>query len=715
VIAQVYSGVLVRRFSQVLRIILGLLIGLALAEAGFSWRADGAFPHINVLQADAALAVTLIPGETQRIKIADNPTSTLTIGEDGWRKTSAEGPGGIVVIGDSQVFGLGVDDDETTPAILATLTGQPVLNAGVPTYGPEEYLKVIAELCQRQAPETVVVVLNFANDLFELGRTNLERHQVWDGWAVRLETAPDRITDFPGRRWLFSQSHAVYALRQFLHTPDETDDGRGFPSEGSIADTMNAMLSHQLAASGTPEEEIETLINGLIKARTNQRSLNNLINSQIRNTHSISTEQRLALRAVERRAQVGDIVSSDNLEAARNVEVTAAMLRQGARLKRDMQVDFEQWLSEHPEHPISTRLTAGLAEQQSLNAQLDTLSEQIATSLAALSPFKGFLDRAHALTETAGAELVVVALPMDVQVDSKEWSKYGKPVEDMSETLSLLSDLVRDANRMGLRGLDATAPLQEAQPGAFLDADIHLTPKGHAALAAAVAEVLSAPSPLPHPAPGLPEGRSRVPLALDWVGLKENIVRGSTRNNCITQRIREWQRITCSTPHSREWNPVSVSLQSGSAETMLLSLTNYTDLITPLLPGQDLVATFTWSNRAEELHITWEEDEPVMGFMPVEMEARSGLTASRLKTCITNQTERVKSLFGDEQAEACVTTWSECEDVISCAQGSGLRPPTCPTGEGNAGAAGLCHALCSESTPCQRGTCQEWMGAQVCL
>ncbi|MDG1482524.1 MAG: hypothetical protein P8R54_23235 [Myxococcota bacterium] len=704
-----------RRLRPIFRVILGLSIGLVLAEAVFSWRADGAFPHINVLQADAALAVKLIPGKSQRIKIAANPTSTLTIGDDGWRTTSAKGSGGIVVVGDSQVFGLGVDDDETTPAQLAALTGQPVINAGVPTYGPEEYLKVIAELCQTQAPETVVVVVNFSNDLFELGRTNLERHQVWDGWAVRLETAPDQITDFPGRRWLFSRSHVVYALRQFLHTPDETDDGRGFPSEGSITDAMNAMLSHQLAVSGTPEEEIEALLDGLTKAQRNQHSLNQSIQDKMRHTHPLSTEQRLALEAVERRAQVGDIVSNKNLEAARNVAVTAAMLRQGARLKRNMRADFEQWLSEHPEHSISIQLKAGLEEQQSLTAQLDTLSEQVAINLTAISPFKGFLERAHALTEAAGAGLAVVALPMDVQVDPEEWSKYGKPEEDMSETLTLLSDLTQDAHRMGLRALDATASLQGAQPGAFLDADIHLTPKGHAALAAAIAQILSAPAPLPQPAPGLPEGRSRIPLAIDWTGLEENIVRGSTRNNCTTQRIREWQRVTCRTPHSRQWQPVSVSLQSGSAETMLLSLVEHTDLITPLLPGQDLIATFFWSNRTEELRLTWEGDEPVLGFTPVEKSPPPEPTSSRLKTCLKEQTTTITDLFGDEQAEECATTWSECEAVVSCAQGAGLRPPTCLAGEGNAGAAGLCHALCDERTPCQTGTCREWMGAQVCL
>ena len=113
------------RVGQAVRVVIGLSLGLVLTEAAFSWRADRAFPHINVLQSDPELAVRLIPGETQRVKVADNPTSTLTINASGWRGEDVTEPGSIVVIGDSQVFGLGVDDDETTPAQLAALTGTP--------------------------------------------------------------------------------------------------------------------------------------------------------------------------------------------------------------------------------------------------------------------------------------------------------------------------------------------------------------------------------------------------------------------------------------------------------------------------------------------------------------------------------------------------------------------------------------------------------------
>ncbi|MFY0535612.1 alginate O-acetyltransferase AlgX-related protein [Nannocystis pusilla] len=108
-----------------------------------------------------------------------------------------------------------------------------------------------------------------------------------------------------------------------------------------------------------------------------------------------------------------------------------------------------------------------------------------------------------------GAELVVVALPIDVQVDPGEWAKYDvSDAPDMQDSLILLDDLVADATALGLRAVDVTAALRSAQPGAFLDHDIHMTAKGHAAFATALADRLKTPLavPLEGPQPGLPRG-----------------------------------------------------------------------------------------------------------------------------------------------------------------------------------------------------------------
>ncbi|MCY1008894.1 hypothetical protein OV079_25715 [Nannocystis pusilla] len=198
----------------------GLGLGLAATECAFRARDEGAFPHVNLYVEDPRLGVRLQPGASMRFKLGGNPRTTIHVNASGYRGADWPEPPQrreIVVVGDSQVFGLGVEDGETLASRLAERTGRPVIGAGVPTYGPREYLEVARELLGRRRPETVVVVLDFVDDPFELARANGERHAVWDGWAVRRETMPDEVTQFPGRGWLMSRSHAVYALRRWLY------------------------------------------------------------------------------------------------------------------------------------------------------------------------------------------------------------------------------------------------------------------------------------------------------------------------------------------------------------------------------------------------------------------------------------------------------------------------------------------------------------------
>jgi hypothetical protein len=80
-----------------------------------------------------------------------------------------------------------------------------------------------------------------------------------------------------------------------------------------------------------------------------------------------------------------------------------------------------------------------------------------------------------------------------VQVSADEWAKYGvDDGPDMSATLVLIEDAMASAALLGIATFDATGTLRAAEPGAFLDADIHMTPKGHAALAIGIADALVA-------------------------------------------------------------------------------------------------------------------------------------------------------------------------------------------------------------------------------
>src|SRR5688500_7714728 len=185
--------------SRVLQVAAGLVLGLLLVEAAFWLRDDGAFPHLNVYREDPELGVRLRPHATQRFKLGINPTSDVRINALGLRggELSAPAANEILVVGDSQVFGLGVEERETFAARLAQLTKRPVVNAGIPTYGPLEYNALAGELLAQRKPKLVIYTVNMLNDLFEHSRPNKDRHRVWDGWAVRSETAPADVAAFP--------------------------------------------------------------------------------------------------------------------------------------------------------------------------------------------------------------------------------------------------------------------------------------------------------------------------------------------------------------------------------------------------------------------------------------------------------------------------------------------------------------------------------------
>ncbi len=253
------------------QLLLGLGLGAVIAEIAFMQRDDGAFPHVNFYVPDPELGVRLEPGATMRFQLRWNPLSTIHVNSRGFRGPDwpAAADNEVIVVGDSQVFGLGVEDDATFSAGLAGRSGRPVLNAGVPTYGPQEYLATARELLAERRAKVVVVALNFVNDPFEIDRPNRERHAVWDGWAVRSETAPAEVAQFPGRRWLFSRSHAVYALRRWLHergtakAPESVELGDpvdlGTPSEGGLHDLVSASQSARAGVSSAQQEAMKQL------------------------------------------------------------------------------------------------------------------------------------------------------------------------------------------------------------------------------------------------------------------------------------------------------------------------------------------------------------------------------------------------------------------------------------------------------------------------
>src|SRR5262249_31403438 len=146
--------------------------------------------------------------------------------------------------------------------------------------------------------------------------------------------------------------------------------------------------------------------------------------------------------------------------------------------------------------------------------------QNLATALE--PPLAAYLRDVQQLVEQGGARLVVLILPLDVQVSAAEWKKYGASDKaiDMAPSLELIRELVALCRARGVSVLDATPVLAAAEPGAFLDKDIHMTPRGHAAVAAALATALGEPPPARVTA----SQRSPVPLPEVWRRSPEVIV-----------------------------------------------------------------------------------------------------------------------------------------------------------------------------------------------
>lgn len=730
-------------------IVLGLAAGLAAAEGIFYARDHGAFPHLNLYVPDAELGVRLRPGSSQRLAFSGNPVTQVRVNADGFRGAELPPPsdGEILVVGDSQVFGLGVEEDETFSAQLAralTDKGRPraVINAGVPTYGPAEYGALVEELAAKRRIGTVIYVVNFVNDLFEAGRPNRDRHRVWDGWAVRTETAPERVTSFPGRELLFRRSHAFYALRRLLF-------GRAAPelhlaSEGSWRDLLSAADEAKEA-----HEEAERATAKLARERRRElkRAAEDVIAAQLKLedlAYKSYPELDQTAEGIEYRKKHGNpgdilIVEAHGAESARPGLITAQYLLKGAEVRAKVEKQIRDRAAveiKKQEWQEVLRSFEHRADQEKRLAELHAAPIEI---LRAWSPLLPELKRVKAICDERGAALLVVALPMDVQVSKEEWKKYppagAAPSElDMEPSRALVRDLVDTAESIGALALDATPALEAAEPGAFLHADIHMTPKGHRALAEAIAAKLEAPAaPLPRaPRARLSLGRSFVPEPEEWSAQMKRAA--GAPPGCEIGWIREWVQVTCSRrkdASSAQLSRVVAVSEGGHGEVMTLAADAKLKLMAPVLPGEALHAEMVWADGSQRVRVRRAKDGapdsevgPIEPLAPGRAEAVSDAGAAPLADITARLCECHGEVTGEAACSAfiggpdrdCDRTYrADCRKLLECSRGSVLAPPKCLPGWANAGALDRCYKTCDDARACEVGSCEERGSARVCM
>jgi hypothetical protein len=678
-----------RRLAQVLA---GLLCGLVLLEVAFHLRDHGAFPHLNCYRPDAQLGVRLQPGATEKISFSKNPRSQVRINAQGYRGADwpARAEGEILVVGDSQAFVLGVDEDDAFAWRIGKLLGRPVANGAVPTYGPEEYNAVLAEELPRRKPRTVVYTINIANDLFEAAHPNRQRHAVWDGWAVRKETAPAKVTSFPGRAWLFAHSHAFFAARGLWFRRSGAADEASTPSEGGWRDLVAAgesLTAEQARTKQAADDERKRRDDALAAAQKEVRQLDVVLGEKM--NAALPDEEVGAPTLHAARAQPGDIVRVYLGEGSRPVPVIATEIQRAAEVRRR----FEKKLREaHDEQTL-----AALKRHDALDDQVANLRvAAIGAAVRARSPLRAHLERAKKLCDDNGAELVVLVLPLDVMVSPEEWKKYqGARPLDLSATRVLADDVVTMAEELGARAVDAWPALAKAEPGAFLWGDLHMTPKGHAAVAAAIKDELSHPRvPRPRLDP-LPLGRSPVPSPAEWAdpsiarSVQAPDASDLKRYDCRAQQVREWLRVVC------RGGDMQV-VRTGRAEPMILNTDDGATLVAALLEGSRF-SVFRGGKRSGLLSINWAIGEPTYegSFYDANMRQPLALLSTEARALcechkqLTGTSDCV-GVYGSVEPGCFAAYAGQCRPLLACARGEATSPPLCGSDERPKGVANRC-------------------------
>lgn len=189
----------------------GLTLALGLGEVGTRGVTGGALPQlVGYTYADDG-RIVLAEGIDAQVRRPDGGVWRARTGPHGMRARGPESApvpgagGGTLVVGDSQVFGSGVADDETFAARLGAH------NAGVPGYGLIDALAQAEALVAALRPRTVLVVVDQAND-WDDGAGRLDaRYAVRGGWLLTRATAESSL----GALWAtpLGRSHLHYLVQ----------------------------------------------------------------------------------------------------------------------------------------------------------------------------------------------------------------------------------------------------------------------------------------------------------------------------------------------------------------------------------------------------------------------------------------------------------------------------------------------------------------------
>ncbi len=504
-----------------LKITLGLSVGLGVAEGAFRRRDQGAFPLVNTYERDPARGVRLLPGATTRVKRPGGGAFDVRVNHDGYRGPEWPAPSKdeVVIVGDSQSFGFGVEEHEAMASRLRSALGggRSVIDASVPTYGPPEYEMTARQVLSSRKAGTVVLAVNLINDLGEIGHPNRDRHAAVDGWAMVVREGESAPSSSPLRAKVIAKSHAAFALWRWQKTreregePVTVNDGFDALVRAGAPSVMNAREHEQYARA------VEARQAAIDAAKRERDEAQEGIVLLVKGVLPLFRERDL--RGAEMRAYIregGEPTKDEDFEL--NYGGCAAISyylyeRRGGRNNRRF--------NGYPTY--TTRITA-VRIRDEVEAEMRSLAaanfggKEISSAIAQAferrdrarrqlaeaervpmpnapgprppSPFAPFVSAMAALAKEHGAAIVVVPIPLDASVVPEIAERRGLSRDDAASIRRVSDDLIGAARAMGALTADVAPSLAALGEAAFLD-DGHLSREGHDVVAKAVAASLA--------------------------------------------------------------------------------------------------------------------------------------------------------------------------------------------------------------------------------
>ena len=148
-----------KRLIRIYRVLLTLvtfLVSLAIAE--------GVLRLVEKSQlGDRAIQDKLINDPILGLKL---PPHTLGHDANGFRNDSVSQQADVVVLGDSQTWGVNAERKDAWPQQLSKLSGLSAYNMGMGGFGPVQYKAVLPQAL-RLSPKIIVVGFYFGNDIYD--------------------------------------------------------------------------------------------------------------------------------------------------------------------------------------------------------------------------------------------------------------------------------------------------------------------------------------------------------------------------------------------------------------------------------------------------------------------------------------------------------------------------------------------------------------------